>query len=403
MFRLIEAKNYRCLKDVSQRLNPFEILVGANASGKTTFLDVVGFLSDFMSTGLEAAVEARTANFNDLTWGREGDSFQLDAWATIPPERRSELSGFRPLIDFGLLSARPELCDEIRYTLEVKLSRATDRLFVAFHESVLLKSSIVGEDTQLPAIDRWGPSLTLRDELSLAEYQQVQNHNNSSLMSVPSDSRFPGTAWFREQLKYGVKTVDLGQDDLARPSPPGIGSATKITGAGLARQVAQLRDASSSRFHDWLAHIRTALPDIRMVNAALRDEDKHVVLEVEYENGLRVPSWILSEGTLRLLALTILAYLPGFHGVYLIEEPENGVHPTALETIYQSLSSVYEAQVLVASHSPVLLSMARPEQILCFSKTPDGTKIVRGSDHPALRDWQGEVSLGDMAASGILG
>ena len=51
-----------------------------------------------------------------------------------------------------------------------------------------------------------------------------------------------------------------------------------------------------------------------------------------------MPAWMLSEGTLRLLALTILAYLPHLPAVYLIEEPETAVHPTALETIYQSLS-----------------------------------------------------------------
>ena len=104
-----------------------------------------------------------------------------------------------------------------------------------------------------------------------------------------------------------------------------------------------------------------------------------------------------------LLALTLLAYAPDFNGVYLIEEPENGVHPAAVQAIYESLSSVYEGQVLIASHSPVLLSLAKPEQLLCFIKASDGTQIVRGSEHQALRDWQGEVSLGTLAASGILG
>lgn len=124
---------------------------------------------------------------------------------------------------------------------------------------------------------------------------------------------------------------------------------------------------------------------------------------VDYENGISVPSWMLSDGTLRLLALTILAYLPDFNGVYLVEEPENGVHPAALQAIYDSLSSVYGGQVLITSHSPVLLGLAKPEQLLCFSKTPTGVDIIRGSEHQALRDWQGEVSLGVLAASGILG
>jgi predicted ATPase len=164
-----------------------------------------------------------------------------------------------------------------------------------------------------------------------------------------------------------------------------------------------MKSANTSVFQDWLAHIRTALPDVCDIESVLRENDSHRYLVIRYENGVRVPSWMLSEGTLRLLALTILAYLPDFHGVYLIEEPENGVHPTALETIYQSLSSVYDAQVLVATHSPIILNMAQPEQMLCFSKTEEGTQIVRGNQHPALRDWRGEVSLGTVVSSGILG
>jgi hypothetical protein len=154
----------------------------------------------------------------------------------------------------------------------VKLDSATDRLVVA-HESVILKSSTVSNDLQLPAINRWASDVILRDELSLVEYRQVQHYGNSSLASISSDSRFPGTAWLREQLKFGIKMVELDEKDLAAPSPPGTRSATKITGAGLARQVAQLRDAMASRFQDWLGHIRTALPDVRMVSTALRERD----------------------------------------------------------------------------------------------------------------------------------
>jgi predicted ATPase len=117
-----------------------------------------------------------------------------------------------------------------------------------------------------------------------------------------------------------------------------------------------------------------------------------------------VPSWLISDGTLRLLALTLLAYLPDTSGVFLIEEPENGIHPRAVETVFQSLSSVYDAQVLLATHSPVVLSVAKPEQVLCFARTPDGaTDIVRGSEHPRLREWRGETDLGTLFASGVLG
>jgi predicted ATPase len=91
-------------------------------------------------------------------------------------------------------------------------------------------------------------------------------------------------------------------------------------------------------------------------------------------------------------------------GIYLIEEPENGVHPKAVETLFQSLSSIYDAQVLMATHSPVILSLARPEQVLCFAKNEEGaTDIVSGDQHPRLRDWRGEVDLGTLLVAGVLG
>jgi len=96
--------------------------------------------------------------------------------------------------------------------------------------------------------------------------------------------------------------------------------------------------------------------------------------------------------------------LPEFRGIYLIEEPENGIHPRAVETVFQSLSSVYDAQILLATHSPVILSIAEAAQVLCFAKTSQAaTDIVLGSEHPALREWRGETNLGVLFTAGVLG
>lgn len=112
---------------------------------------------------------------------------------------------------------------------------------------------------------------------------------------------------------------------------------------------------------------------------------------------------MVSDGTLRLLALTLVAYLPELNGVYLIEEPENGLHPRAIETVFPSLSSVYNGQVLMATHSPVIMSIVEPKSVLCFAKTPDGaTDIVSGSEHPRLREWRNEPNLATLFAAGVL-
>ncbi|MBC7552848.1 MAG: ATP-binding protein, partial [Taibaiella sp.] len=158
------------------------------------------------------------------------------------------------------------------------------------------------------------------------------------------------------------------------------------------------------QFESWIKHLRTALPDIETIETVEREDDRHRYLRIKYNNGINVPSWLISDGTLRLLALTLPAYLPDFSGVYLVEEPEIGIHPKAIEAVYQSLSSVYNAQILLATHSTVILSLVKPEQILCFAKTERGvTDIVKGSEHPSLQSWKGEVNLGNLFAGGVLG
>ena len=123
-----------------------------------------------------------------------------------------------------------------------------------------------------------------------------------------------------------------------------------------------------------------------------------------YEGGVAVPSWLVSDGTLRLATLTLPAYLTNIRGVYLIEEPENGIHPGAISTVYDSLSSVYGAQVLLATHSTVILNAARPCDVLCFAKDEAGsTDIVLGTEHPRLRKWHRKASLGTLLTSDDLG
>ena len=65
---------------------------------------------------------------------------------------------------------------------------------------------------------------------------------------------------------------------------------------------------------------------------------------------------------------------------------------------------MYDAQVLLATHSPVVLNSANVYDMLCFAKDEDGaTDVVLGTEHPMLQEWQGEADLGTLLASGVLG
>jgi len=419
MIRRIEALNFRCLRYVDQPLEDFQVLVGPNASGKTTFLDVVAFLGDLVNGDLDFAVRNRSQNFQDLVWNRAGERFELAVELEIPQERRKQIAKASYSI--------------VRYEVAVGTDVETSENSI-IAEKVVLKEGERLEPKQLAMFPQEpSPPATIISPARLKGTRTVVNKvfrgndnfysevhrkggkgwapsfklgpRKSALKNLPADeSMFPVSTWLKELLTDGVQKIVLNSLLMREASPPGQGRVLKPDGSNIPWVIDDLMKISQERFRDWIDHLRSALTDIKNIRTVERPEDRHKYLIIGYEEGLEVPSWMASDGTLRLLALTLPAYLPEFTGVYLIEEPENGIHPRAVETIFQSLSSVYGAQILLATHSPVILSIADPKKVLCYSKTRSGAvDIVRGVDHPNLRDWKGETNLGMLFAGGVLG
>lgn len=225
-----------------------------------------------------------------------------------------------------------------------------------------------------------------------------------ALANLPEDEeRFPVATWVKGVLLGGVQRVFLDSEAMRRPSRPQSPRSFQPDGSNLPWVIQEL-EKDRQRFALWIEHVQTALPDVENIDTAERPEDRHRYLRIHYGNGLIAPSWIVSDGTLRLLALTLIAYADVADRIFLIEEPENGIHPRAVEAVFQSLSSVYQSQILCATHSPVFLSLAEPKDILCLGRDSAGaTDIVRGDKHPRLLDWRKETDLGVVFAAGILG
>lgn len=420
MLILVEALNYRCLRYISRSLGSFHVLVGPNASGKTTFLDTVGFLKDLVIDGLDAAIAIRSRNPEELLFRRQGDQFELAVEARIPEELRK-------------ITAWPTY-DTVRYEVAIGFDE-TKRKFEFKSEQLLLKKSANPKPTQrdLFPISSYVPSKTLqtkkgrKDTKAIVKKVSGGNDNfysetygkagkgwmpsfklgpfKSALGNLPADEgKMPVAVWFREQLTGGVQRFVLNSMNIRQPSPPTKVKGFLPDGSNLPWVVQRLRREKEDSYKRWISHLQTVLPDLEGIDTVERDEDKHCYLMYYYNGGLKVPSWFVSDGTLRLTALTLPAYLSDLRGIYLIEEPENGIHPCAVSAVYDSLSSVYSAQVLMATHSPVVLSAAKLENVLCFAKDSQGaTDIALGSEHPRLREWRGESDLGVLLATGVLG
>jgi hypothetical protein len=353
-------------------------------------------------------------------WGRKGTRFELAVEAAIPEEHQTPL-------------ASPDY-DTIRYEMALGLDGKTQQ-FRILEEELLLGHSqrmsyAAGASTRraLPttvfkgrASDGWRRSI--RWKILKEGKHKVDSVESPSLsagevgshwMLVSPDPRrpilenlpedeFPAATWLARMLRRGVFHIELQNAKLRQPSPPGKGRFLLPDGSNLPWVVSTLEKEAPQQYSDWQAHLRTALPDLQGIRVVERAEDKHRYLMLQYPGDLDVPSWMLSDGTLRLLALTIIPYIPDFRPICLIEEPENSMHPLNVETVMQSLQSVYQGQVLVATHSPLLLAVVEPKAVLVFSRDEErGTTIIPGDQHPGLENWRGEVSLGTLFAGGVL-
>ncbi len=434
MIRRIQALNYRCLRYVDVRLDgSFHILVGPNASGKSTLLDVIGFLGDLIADGLDAAVESRTRNFQDLVWDRQrkNPGFELAVEFDIPETIRLKLE---------------DRYDYRFFRYEVAIREGNDGIRIASEGGFLTTKFAVYRD-ESPSFDEdpftltrsfpsTGPTpesiLTIADgydfrcvlhksaegtdtfNIETGSSYDFKNQplniafgpRRSTLKNLPeSPEQFPVATYVKRILEAGVQKLFLDSRRLRQASSPNSRRMGFVPdGSNLPWAIQRLREIDPAKCKEWLDHVRTALREIEDVRVVEREDDRHAYLMIRYATGVEVPSWTVSDGTLRMLALTLAAYLPDSGKIYLLEEPENGIHPMAVETVYQSLSSVYDSQVLVATHSPVFLSCAEPDEVLCFAKNDKGaTDIIAGNRHPRLAGWRSSADVALLFASEVFG
>ncbi len=421
MITKIEAVNYRCLANVSHTLGNFHVITGPNGSGKTTFLEVPQLLSAFAAGGLDEFWHvARAKSFEEILFEGRGTSVQLAVEVRMPEHVKAlqkngkgiGFTHFRYELEVGwgdgATSGPPQILGENLWL--VPESKAEPR-------NAIVQSEL--EFPSTPVLDRrlihsktpagWRKTASKKKSLNAYFQAETTEYNlqlknpaqKSALSTLPEDeTRFPLSNWFKAELAEHVQRIMLESKKMMDPASPLKGRRFSVDGSNLPQVVRDLK-ADAPGWAGWIAHLRTILP-IKDIAVVEREEDRALYLKVTYDSGHEVKSWHLSDGTLRLLALTLLAYIPDDGGVYLIEEPENGVHPQAIEALYQSLSSLIEGQVLLATHSPVMVAQATPSELLCFSKNDGATDIVRGDLHPKLRDWQGKINLAQLYAAGIL-
>ncbi len=421
MLRRVEIKGYRALSYVNVNLSEFQVMVGPNGSGKSTFFDAIKLLRDILNVGLERSIQGdhrfdvpmRAVDPLDLSWMRSDASIEIALMAELPEKIRKSLSNGYSYCRYEItLKVAPELrlenetfwlChslpserkDSFLFPMPAavpdRVCRPPGAQTPGGWRKVLSKKADTGNDYFRAETSDWNTLFRL-------------GPSKATLANLPDDEKkFPAATWFKGYLMEGVERLVLNAELMRSPCLPGPSRAFRMDGSNLPLVVNALQEKDASRYAEWLDHIRTVLPDVESITTSERPENRARYLIVRFNTGLEAPSWALSEGTLRLIALSLIAYAPDTPQAILVEEPENGIHPQAIEAVFQSLSSVYGRQVFLATHSPVILRCAKPHQLLCFRKAENGAvAVARGDAHHKLKDWQHGIDLGDLFAAGVL-
>jgi predicted ATPase len=104
------------------------------------------------------------------------------------------------------------------------------------------------------------------------------------------------------------------------------------------------------------------------------------------------------DGTLRFIALTTLFLQPEDYrpSLILVDEPELGLHPYAIEMPAALICQASVTnQVIVSTQSSILLDHFAPEDMLVADRVDDGTRITRLDPKP-LAKWLDDYSLGQL-------
>ena len=417
MITLIEALNYQCLRNVSQSLDQFQILVGPNASGKSTFLDVVEFVRDLVIYDLPSAVDKRTRNPQNLLYKQQGKNIELAIEAKIPykirrkintPHRKFiryeiSLKFFQAIQQFEIVDERVLLLDKKnndRYSGTSKAIKRPNKGSKKLSESKNDFTNLISKSRNNTA--------TFRSESKQIIFDFNFGSRKSALGQLPEDHKlFPASIWFRNLLLEGGQRIYMNSKTIRNPSSRSKAFTLPYDGSNLPWLVKRFRKIDSKQYRFWIEHLQVVVPDLVGIRTFVRPEDRHCYMIYKFSNGMELPSWMISEGTLRLTALTLPAYFPELQltGIFIVEEPENGIHPGAIDSVFDSLYSMYNTQVLFTTHSPAIVNRAKLENLLCFTRDAENsTSVIPATKLDILKKWEdNRPNLGWLMSSGVLG
>ncbi len=373
-------------------LEPLNVLIGPNASGKSNLIEALSLLAA-APMDLQAPIRMG-GGIRDWLWKGSPTMPTATVDVTLRPPGRpysgialryrlsfTESSGRFRLVDEAIESERPMTPGEARpyYYYRFEEGRPVINVLTTTEDN-RIERSLRHEDVSL-------------DRSILSQRRDPDSYPELTFLA----RRFEEISFYRE-WNLGRDTpsrrpqqADLQQDRLLED-----GSNLSLVLSDLLNHL-PTRDRILERMRDFY-------PSVKNVNTTVLGGMVQLFFEEE-ELRHTVPATRLSDGSLRYLCLLAVLCHPNPPGVVCIEEPELGLHPDVIPEVAKLLvEASSRSQIFVTTHSDILVDALTdtPEAVVVCEKVAGATQLSR-LDAETLKPWLENYRLGELWTSGELG
>jgi predicted ATPase len=431
----IEIDGFKTFEKFAMDIGPFLVILGPNASGKSNLFDAIRLLSYLAGTDLRTAVKGLRGEPHELFRrrldGSPGMRMDFAVEVLLDPQVRDPWGATVQITH-----------SRVRYEVEIerrKDDRGIERLVVAREQATPILSQddrwkpggrqpsaqfrhafmkYVRRTPWLTTVDAGGSSSFKIGQDGRAGRMRPAEAAEATVLSSITSAEFQHLYALREELR-SWRFLQLDPAALRRPSPTTAAEELEPDGSNLATVLARIQAETRTQMRpkgslaDIAADLASLVP--RVVDLGVEEDmsNREYRIDITMRDGPPFSSRVVSDGTLRILALLTLLYDPKHRGLVCFEEPENGVHPSRLSAVIRRLRELVAdpnsteadeqaplAQILMNSHSPVVLSTLREGEMMFADMVGVADKGERSVNYRTRIRPVGAKNQGDLLANG---